>query len=58
MQRNYHFVKHIPVKCFNKLVQSSVNARRGRRRESKLKCWCGHNETARQQLARLSNYGS
>ena len=28
MQKNYHFVECIPVKCFTKFVQSAVNARR------------------------------
>ena len=28
MQKNYRFVEYIPVKCFNKFVQSAVNARR------------------------------
>ena len=28
MQKYYRFVEHIPVKCFNKFVQSAVNARR------------------------------
>ena len=27
-EQNYHLVEYIPVKCFNKLVQSAVNARR------------------------------
>ena len=28
MQKNYRFVEYIPVKCFNKIVQSAVIARR------------------------------
>ena len=28
MQKNYRFVEYIPVKCFNKFVQSAVEARR------------------------------
>ena len=28
MQKNYHFVEYTPVKCFNKFVQSAVDARR------------------------------
>ena len=28
MQKNHRFVEYIPVKCFNKFVQSAVNARR------------------------------
>ena len=28
MQKIYRFVEYIPVKCFNKYVQSAVNAHR------------------------------
>ena len=53
----YRFVDIIPVSCFNKFVQSAVNARR-EGDESKLKCCRGNKEVACQQLLRLSNYGS
>ena len=52
------FDEHIPVKCFNKSVQSAVNACRQRTREPKLKCCQRNNEIACQQLLWLSNYGS
>ena len=51
----YRFVEYTPVKCFNKFVQSAVDAHRegdenpNSRRNDEIAC---------QQLLRLSNYGT